>query len=97
MDISNVVESVKFLDFVNNIDSLVYELLYAQDGYMSYSSKDAIESVQEFIDKFDSQSEKFKQDVSINQACEVISEKRGVFLSLIEKHYKKQRRDISPL
>lgn len=90
MDISNVVESVKFLDFINNIDGLIYELLYAQDGYMSYSSKEAIEIAQEFIDKFDSQAEKFKQDIPIKQACEVISEKRSIFIALIEKHYKKQ-------
>ena len=79
---------ISYIEFINNIDNLVNELLYSPNGgYTSLFSKNAVISAQSVVDKFDHEIEKLKKQIDFPDSDKVIEEKRKDLIKQIKKHY----------
>jgi len=91
MEINNLVKNAYYFDFINNLDNLVFNLLYSDNsGYILKSSKDAIENVQEIISKYDYEASKLEKNCNFEQMESAIKEKKKELIFEIQKHYQKQ-------
>ena len=91
MNIKNIVLSVKYVDFVNKIDNLIYELLYSKtNGYILKNSKEALDEAQNVINKFDYEAFKIRKTVNYKDADLIIENKRKNLVKTVGKYYKKQ-------
>ncbi len=79
---------ISYIEFINNVDNLINELLYSPDGgYTALFSKNAVISAQSIVDKFDHETEKLKKQIDFPDSDKVIEEKRKDLIKQIKKHY----------
>lgn len=91
MEIRNILESTSYLEFINELDELVYNLLYSPEGgYTLLNSKEAVEAAQGVIEKFNNEAVKILKKVNFKNAQDIVEDKKQELLTLINKHYKKQ-------
>ena len=84
----NVAKSIVYLEFINSITSLTNNLLYSQqDGYYSWSPKDAILNFENIVKKFDSEALKLVKNVNYSDVEDVINTKKVYLIKEIQKHY----------
>ena len=49
-----IINSIKYYDFINKTNEILYQLLYSsENGFLGLSSENAILEAQNYIDKFD--------------------------------------------
>lgn len=91
MKINNILLATNYLEFLNQIDSLVWELLYSpNNGYTLLSSKQAVLEAQQVVEKYDYESLKIAKKTDFENAQSVIKEKRAELIAQIDKHYQKE-------
>lgn len=91
MENKNLIFSTSYLEFINNIDNLVSNLLYSQQGgYTTLASKDAVVSASQIVEKFNREAQKLKKDADFENSDEIIAEKRKDLIKQIKKHYEEQ-------
>lgn len=91
MNKSDLLTTVSYLEFVNSVDNLVFDLLYSsKDGYTGLLSKNAVMSAKDYLDKFNHEAEKFKKNTDFDSADKVIEEKRSNLIMQMKKHYDTQ-------
>jgi len=90
MEENNYVLSIYYLEFINNLDNLFWELLYSSTGYMNLSLKEAVVEADKIIERFDFEANKLKQNVDFEKADLIIDEKRNELIGLVKEHYKKE-------
>ncbi len=91
MEINNILLATNYLDFINQIDALVWELLYSPDGgYTLLSSKDAVLEAQRVVEKYDYESSKIVKKTDFKDAQNIIKDKRKELITQIDKHYQKE-------
>ena len=90
MNIENIVLSIKSLDFVNKLDNLIYEILYSSNGYTSLISFEAVEKYKIYLEKFNNEVVKLKNEYEFCEIESIIQEKREIFLNIVNEHYYKQ-------
>ena len=90
MEENNLVVSIYYLEFINNLDKLLWELLYSNDGYINLTSKQAIVEADKVIEKFDFEANKLRKEVDFEKADLIIEEKREELTKIVKEHYKKQ-------
>ncbi len=87
MEKDNILLSTCYLEFVNNIDGLIYNLLYDENtGYTNLSSKQAVVEAQKVIEKFDYEAQKSAQMSKFNESESIIAEKRKELESFINEY-----------
>ncbi len=88
----NLLSGISYVEFINNIDNLINELLYSPDnGYTALYSKNAVMSAQKVLDKFNHESQKLKRQVDFPDSDKIIDEKRADLIKQIKKHYEAQQ------
>ena len=87
---NNLVASIYYLEFINKLDKLLWELLYSENGYINLSSKEAVVEADKVIERFDFEANKLRKDVDFDKADLIIDEKRAEFASIVKEHYQKQ-------
>lgn len=88
MTIKNLVASISYLEFINNITSLFNKLLYNnQDGYLYTKSKKAIVGACDVVRKFNYEAQKILSSFSYSDDNEFISKKRNELIFKIQQHY----------
>ena len=88
MNNENLLTSISYLEFINNIDNLVFDLLYSpNNGFMGLLSKNAVTSAQGYLEKFNHEAEKIKRQVDFNNADKIIEDKKNDLIKQIKKHY----------
>lgn len=91
MEIRNILESTSYLEFINQLDDLVYDLLYSSDGgYTLLNSKEAIEKANGVIEKFNNETAKILKRVEFKNAQLILNDKKQELLALVKKHYQKE-------
>jgi len=91
MDIKNIIASISYLEYVNKIDSLCNELLYANNsGYIYAKSKEAIIKRNEILERFSYEVDKIKNETGLQSEKSFISRKKEEFVKLLNKHYYSQ-------
>lgn len=91
MNKNNIVVSTSYLELINNIDSLIYELLFDENsGYTNLNSKDAVLSASKILDKFDWEVTKLTKENNFTSLKDVIKEKRNELISFIKNYYDKE-------
>ena len=91
MNNENLLTSISYLEFINNIDNLVFDLLYSPSGgFTGLSSKSAVLGAQGYLDKFNHEAEKIKSQVDFNNAEKIIEDKKDDLIKQIKKHYNTQ-------
>ncbi len=91
MEINNIIKSADFLEFVNNLDELVLDILYNQNtGYINLTSKMAINEAQNKLKEFDDNTRKLIEESGLDDVSGVIEEKREELIGVIKKHYENQ-------
>ncbi len=91
MNKSDLLTTVSYLEFVNNVDNLVFELLYSsKDGYTGLLSKNAVMSAKDYFERFNHEAEKLKKNIDFDCADKIIDEKRNNLIKQMKKHYDTQ-------
>lgn len=91
MENKNIVSSISFLEFVNNINSLINRLLYSSnEGYINLKSKNAIIGFCDFVKKFDNEAIKLSKDLDYSEVETLIKSKRKDLILQIQKHYNQE-------
>ena len=77
MNFKSIVASISSLEFINKLDSLCNDLLYApDDGYIYKTSRDAIYSKEEYLNKFLNEANKLKENELLNGNNDLILKKK---------------------
>lgn len=87
---NNLVISTYYLEFINNLDKLLWELLYSETGYTNLKGKDAVIEADKILQRFDFEANKLKKEVDFDNADLIIEEKKLEFIEIVKKHYQKQ-------
>ena len=88
MENKNIIASISYLEFVNNITALINKLLYSpEEGYINYTSKDAIISFKNIVKKFDNEVLKLSRDLNYSDIETLIKSKKKDLILAIQKHY----------
>ena len=88
---NNLAKSIRNVEFINNLDNLINELLYSKEkGYVNLTSKEAIDEAMNVIEEFDNDVLKLCDDVDIKNLDEIIQEKKNELIYQIKKHYYSQ-------
>ena len=91
MNIENIIKSANFLDFINSLDNLIFEILYSKEtGYTLLSSKDAVNEAKNYISRFDNEAIKIANSNKISNFEKIINEKKQELIAQIQKHHKKE-------
>ncbi len=86
-----MLKSTSYLEFINELDNLVYELLYSQNGgYINLDSKDAVVEAKNIIEKFSYEASKIRKKVDFENADSIVKDKHKELLNQVEKHYNKE-------
>ncbi len=86
--IQNCVKSISYLEFINNLDSAFYDLLYSsKNGYINLHSKNAVNDFCSYIEKFDAEISKISQNIDCAQLGAIIDNKKQEFVEELNKHY----------
>ncbi len=87
MDINTIIKSTEYLEFINSVDFLYWELLYSKNnGFISLTSKDAINQAKNVLISFDSETDKIAKKVNFEDKNEIIQNKRQDLISKINEH-----------
>lgn len=87
----NVLSSINYLEFINNVNSAINELLYSPDnGYVYQKSKDAIENFEKTIEKFEYKVSKIIKKYNFNDSQKFINFKKNDLIQIMKKHYNEQ-------
>lgn len=87
----NIISNISYLECVNNINSLINELLYSPDnGYIYLKSKDAIENFEKVIENFEYEVSKIIKKYSFNDSQKYINFKKNELIQVMRKHYNEQ-------
>lgn len=90
MEITNIVDSISCVDFLNQVDNLIFKLLYEPNkGYCNLKAKDAIDEADTYIEEFENEVGQIVKE-SKNDIEDLIEEKRKEFIFKIKEHYFKQ-------
>ena len=85
---NNLAKNIKKVEFINNLDNLINELLYSKNnGYINLSSKEAVDGAIEVIEQFDNEVLKLCDEVDFENLDEIIQEKKNELIYQIKKHY----------
>ena len=88
---NNLLNSVIYLEFVNNITSLINNLLYSpQEGYVLLNSKDAIFGCDKVVEKFNHEVNKISKNVCFDDLENLIDQKRNDLIKKINEHRNSQ-------
>ncbi len=88
---NNLAKSIRNLEFINNLDNLINELLYSKEkGYVNLNSKQAIDEAINVVEEFDNEAIKLCDDIDFENLDEIIQEKRNELIYQIKKHYNSQ-------
>lgn len=87
---NNLIISTYYLEFINNLDKLLWELLYSENGYTNLSGKDAVVGADKIMERFEFEANKLKKDTEFDNADLIIEEKKSEFIEIVKKHYQKQ-------
>ena len=91
MENKNIVSSISFLEFVNNINTLINRLLYSSsEGYTNLKSKNAIVGFCDVVKKFDNEAIKLSKDLDYSEVETLINSKRKDLILQIQKHYNQE-------
>jgi len=91
MNFEKIAKSVFFFEFLNKIDNLTHELLYAEkDGFYCLKNRDAIENAEIYLARFEDEFAKISAEFEIGDVDEIYSEKREDFLRKIDCHYNRE-------
>ena len=90
MNIKNIVESASYIEIVNMLDSLVFELLYSKEGYLTLTLKTALDEAQNVIAKYDYEASKIIKDNDFKNIDDVVKDKRQELIAKIQEHYSKE-------
>ncbi len=88
---NNLAKNIKKVEFINNLDNLINELMYSKNnGYINLSSKEAVDGAIEVIEQFDNEVLKLCDEVDFENLDEIIQEKKNELIYQIKKHYYSQ-------
>ncbi len=88
---NNLAKSIRNVEFINNLDNLINELLYSREkGYINLNSKEAIDEAINVIEEFDNDVLKLCDDIDIENLDDIIQEKKNELIYQIKKHYYSQ-------
>lgn len=88
---NNLAKSIRNVEFINNLDNLINELLYSKEkGYINLNSKEAIDEAINVIEEFDNDVLKLCDDIDIENLDDIIQEKKNELIYQIKKHYYSQ-------
>ena len=91
MENKNIVSSISFLEFVNNINTLINRLLYSSgEGYTNLKSKNAIVGFCDVVKKFDNEAIKLSKDLDYSEVETLVNSKRKDLILQIQKHYNQE-------
>ena len=90
MKIKDIILSSNYLDVINKIDSLIFEITYGENGYLALTSKGALEEYSKVVEKYKYEIEKITKYKDIKILEEVIKSKEEYFFNLLKEHYNKQ-------
>lgn len=91
MDFKQIIESIRHLEFINNLDNSINKLLYSADfGYINFTSKEALLNFEKYISKFDSECEKISSNTRTPNKDKIIEIKKKEYLTQIKKHFETQ-------
>ena len=91
MQLEEIIENTKQLEFINRLNNLNFELLYSQNsGYTTLKSKEAMKSAKDIISKFDYESSKIAKDYDFKNIDLIINDKRKEIINQIKKHYEEE-------
>lgn len=84
----NYVDSISYLEFINNLDDIFYDLLYSpQRGYINLHSKNAVNDFTSYIEKFDWEISKISDKISCTNLAQIVNLKKEEFINELKKHY----------
>lgn len=84
----NHIESISYLEFINNLDDVFYNLLYSQqNGYINLHSKNAVNDFTSYVEKFDWEASKISDKINSANLTQVINNKKEDFIKELKKHY----------
>lgn len=91
MDLKNIIMSAEYLEFINKLDNIAYEILYSdENGYINLTSKEAVFEAKNKILEFEKKIEILKKDVFFENSGDIIKSKREKLAKEVKKHYEKQ-------
>ncbi len=91
MEKNDVLLSTCYLEFINNLDSLIYNLLYEENtGYTNMSSKQAVIEAPKIIEKYDYEAQKLAAESKFGETENVIGEKRKELENFINEYSKQE-------
>lgn len=87
MENNKILDSILYLNFINEINSLAKELLYGANGFCYLKSINAIKSKKATVEKFNFEANKIKNSLNFSDTSNYIGLKFNDFMEVIEKHY----------
>ena len=91
MELSNIITSTKFFEFINNLDDLILDILYnPENGFVNLTSKNAIIEAENRIRSFDESANKIIEEAKLDNVQNIVEEKRNYLINTIKKHCDKQ-------
>lgn len=87
MNNDKILDSITYLNFINQINSLSNELLYSQNGFCFLKSHQAVKAKEFILDKFYFEANKIKNSLNFSDTSNYIDLKAKDFVAIVEKHY----------
>ena len=81
--------NINYIEKINEIDNLIFEFLYSQNGFTKLEGKIAIEKINEYIQKFNFKFEKILKNIP-QDFQENFKNKKEEFYQLLKLHYKQE-------
>lgn len=83
----DILKSAQYYNFVDKINSLSNELLYGKSGYLLLKSFEAIKNKDVFVQKFNFEANKIKNEYNYSDSLNYVDFKKKSFISSLEKHF----------
>ena len=87
MESNKILDSVSYLNFINQINAIAKELLYGLNGYCYLKSVNAINLKNSTIEKFKFEANKIKNSLNFSDSSNYIDLKFNDFINIVQKHY----------
>ncbi len=88
---NNIKLSVSYVEFINNVDKLMFNVLYSpNEGYTLLHSKEAVFEFDNCIKKFTQEAQNIKKDSKIDNAQDIIDLKTKKLIKQMKTHYDKE-------
>lgn len=85
-----LINSINYVEYSNKIEKILFEFLYStQNGYTNLKSKNAIENVQKYLEKFDLELDKLNNQYQIKNNDKLAFNIRKDYIRELKKHYEK--------